>query len=54
MDGISDRLNKIIKKEVMLADIEKLAFELKQKRRPLTRARIDEIKDRIKLDKEYE
>ena len=54
MDGINDELNNLIDEEVRQAKAIKQAKKLVDTRRPLTRARIQEIKDMLQLGKDFE
>ena len=54
MDGINDELNNLINEEVRQAKAIKQAKKLVYTRRPLTRARIQEIKDMLQLGKDFE
>tara|TARA_R110002096_G_scaffold109418_1_gene239304 strand:+ start:47 stop:211 length:165 start_codon:yes stop_codon:yes gene_type:complete len=54
MDGINDELNKLIDEEVRQAKAIKQAKKLVDTRRPLTRAKIQELKDMQQLEKDFE
>ena len=54
MDGINDKLNNIIDEEVRQAKAIKQAKKIVDTRRPLTRAKIQEIKDMLQLGKDFE
>tara|TARA_R110001632_G_scaffold111776_2_gene222611 strand:+ start:183 stop:437 length:255 start_codon:yes stop_codon:yes gene_type:complete len=54
MDGINDELNNLIDEEVRQAKAIKQAKKIVDTRRPLTRAKIQEIKDMLQLGKDFE
>ena len=54
MDGINDELNKIIEDECKQAAAIKQAKKIVDIRRPLTRAKIQELKDLRQLEKDFE
>ena len=54
MDGINDELNKLIDEECKQAAAIKQAKKTIDIRRPLTRAKIQELKDTQQLEKDFE
>ena len=52
MDGISDKLNKEIAEEVKLEDLKKEYRLMIENRKPVTRARIQELKDQRQIYKD--
>ena len=54
MDGINEKLNKEIEQEVKLENLKKQAKLIIEHRKPITRARIQELKDQRKIDKDFE
>ena len=54
MDGISDKLNKEIAEEVKLEDLKKEYRLMIEQRKPVTRARIQELKDQRQIYKDFE
>ena len=54
MDGINDELNNLIDEEVRQAAAIKQAKKIIDTRRPLTRAKIQEIKDMLQLEQDFE
>jgi|TARA_R110000796_G_scaffold18998_1_gene57191 hypothetical protein len=54
MDGINDELNKLLDEECKQAAAIKQAKKIVDTRRPLTRAKIQEIKDMLQLGKDFE
>ena len=54
MDGISDKLNKEIAEEVKLEDLKREYRLMIEHRKPVTRARIQELKDQRQIYKDFE
>ena len=54
MDGINEKLNKEIEQEVKLENLKKKAKLIIEHRKPITRARIQELKDQRQIDKDFE
>ena len=54
MDGISDKLNKEIAEEVKLEELKKEYRLMIENRKPVTRARIQELKDQRQIYKDFE
>tara|TARA_B110000902_G_scaffold198807_1_gene225653 strand:+ start:323 stop:487 length:165 start_codon:yes stop_codon:yes gene_type:complete len=54
MDGISEKLNKQIDEEVMIEKLRKQAKKIIDTRRPITRAKIQELKELRQIEKDFE
>ena len=54
MDGINDKLNNIIDEEVRQAKAIKQAKKIIDTRRPITRAKIQELKELRQIGKDFE
>jgi ATP-dependent Zn protease len=54
MDGISEELNKQIDEEVMIEKLRKQAKKIIDTRRPITRAKIQELKELRQIEKDFE
>ena len=54
MDGINEKLNKEIAEEVKIENLKKQAKLIIEHRKPVTRARIQELKDQRQIYKDFE
>tara|TARA_R110002153_G_scaffold11108_4_gene42907 strand:+ start:202 stop:366 length:165 start_codon:yes stop_codon:yes gene_type:complete len=54
MDGINDELNKLLDEECKKAAAIKKAKEFVELRRPITRAKIQQMEEQRKLEKDFE